>query len=104
MKIFPILEEEYIIDESIPSFINRLEVATDSKQSTMFFRKNPDNSRLFYGQVSESNFVISRNITHSNSFNQVILGYLSETEHKTKIILVYKTDKMLDYLCTYSGQ
>jgi len=93
MKIFPILEEEYLIDESIPSFINRLEVATDSKQSTMFFRKNPDNSRLFYGQVSESNFVISRNITHSNSFNQVILGYLSETEHKTKIILVYKTDK-----------
>ncbi len=93
MKLFPVLEEEYILDEPMDEFIERLSKTTDRHGKIRILMKNLDQSKLFHGYVDWSSFHIMRYITHGNSFNQVISGTLSTINDKTKINLVYHIDK-----------
>jgi hypothetical protein len=93
MRLFPVLEEEYIVDEPMDEFIDRLSNTTDSHRKIRILMKNLDQSKLFHGYVDWSSFHIMRYITHGNSFNQVISGTLSTINDKTKINLVYHIDK-----------
>lgn len=93
MRLFLVLEEEYITDEPLDEFIERLSNATDRHMKIRLLMKNMDQSKLFYGYVDRTSFDIIRYITHGNSFNPVISGSLSTSYDKTKINLIYHIDK-----------
>lgn len=94
MKLFPINEEEYIVDESIEQFIKRLSIVTDRYQQERFLnKKNVDFSKLYYGKVNTSDFQITRYITYGNSMNPEIVGVLKNDGEKTIISIRFQIKK-----------
>ena len=94
MRLFPVLEEEYIVDESVEQFIKRLSIVTDKYQKERFLnKKNVDFSKLYYGKVNTSDFQITRYIMYGNSMNPEIVGVLKNDGEKTIISIRFQIKK-----------